>query len=102
MLGENDRWRRPFLHQTTEARKERQDSTRALKKWLRVSCLQSPEGAVQTPMLDQLHVGSPLGYLAVVEHENHVRAGDGAETVSHGDGRSPGHEDAERCMDLRL
>ena len=76
------------MHQTTETRKERQDSTCALKKRLGVSCLQSPEGAIQSASLDQLAVSSALGDLAMVEHQNHVGIGDGAQSVSDCNRRS--------------
>src|SRR6266550_7126244 len=77
--------------QTTDTRNVRQASPRTLKEGLRVTCLKPPEGVVQPATLDQLTMGAALGNFPMMEHENHVGIGDGAETVGNRDGRSSRH-----------
>ena len=52
--------------QTTEARNERQASSHALQKRLRLSRLELPQRAIQTAPLDHLAMRAPLRDLSVV------------------------------------
>src|SRR6476646_2376970 len=95
-------WRSPSWPQSTETRNERQASSGALEQRLGVPGLKSPQVAVKTKVLDQLAVRSALDDLAVVENQNHVGVGDGAEAVRDCYRGPALDEDAQRGVDLRL
>src|SRR5256885_8675266 len=93
---------RPYRPQSTESRNERQASSGALEQRLRIARLKPPQIAIKTTVVDQLAVRAALDHLAVVENENHVGIGDGAESMRDRDRRPTLDEHAERGVDLGL
>src|SRR5687767_8253101 len=88
--------------QTTKPQNERQASPDPLEKTLVLSGLKPPERAVKAAPAHQLRVCSMLHDLAVVEHEDRVGGSNCAKAMGDSDGRSPGDQNIERGVYLRL